>query len=75
MNECVSICINVLSGVCFLFKQCRQARISYTGKLLADIYFQRGDKAPVREQFNFGQFPIMLMVNILFLYLSILVFY
>lgn len=41
--------------------ECRQARISYTGKLLADIYFQRGDKAPVREQFNFGQFPIMLM--------------
>ncbi|KAL6176214.1 hypothetical protein ACLB2K_052849 [Fragaria x ananassa] len=41
--------------------ECRQTRISYTGKLLADIYFQRGDKAPVREQFNFGQFPIMLM--------------
>ncbi|KAJ4715653.1 DNA-directed RNA polymerase subunit beta [Melia azedarach] len=42
--------------------ECRQARISYTGKLMADVEFQYLDAGSpvVRERFNFGQFPIML---------------
>ncbi|KAK2634349.1 hypothetical protein Ddye_029141 [Dipteronia dyeriana] len=42
--------------------ECRQAKISYTGKLMADVEFQYLDaNSPVvRERFNFGQFPIML---------------
>ncbi|XP_076896667.1 DNA-directed RNA polymerase I subunit 2-like, partial [Bidens hawaiensis] len=43
--------------------ECRQAKISYTGKFLVNVCFQYGDgsHAPViREQFNFGQLPIML---------------
>ncbi|XP_047338761.1 DNA-directed RNA polymerase I subunit 2 [Impatiens glandulifera] len=40
--------------------ECRQAKISYTGKFTADIFFQYGDRVPIRENFNFGQFPIML---------------
>ncbi|KAL5564528.1 hypothetical protein UlMin_027692, partial [Ulmus minor] len=39
---------------------CRQARISYTGKFMADVCFQYDDGAVIREKFNFGQFPIML---------------
>lgn len=44
-------------------KQCRQAKLSYTGKFLVDICFQYGDGAVIREKFNFGQFPIMLKVG------------
>ncbi|KAH9669880.1 DNA-directed RNA polymerase I subunit 2 [Citrus sinensis] len=41
---------------------CRQAKISYTGKLMADVEFQYLDAGSpvVRERFNFGQFPVML---------------
>lgn len=47
-------------------KQCRQAKLSYTGKFLVDICFQYGDGAVIREKFNFGQFPIMLKVSFIF---------
>ncbi|EXC31692.1 putative DNA-directed RNA polymerase I subunit RPA2 [Morus notabilis] len=40
--------------------QCRQAKISYTGKFMADGCFQYDNGAVIREKFNFGQFPIML---------------
>ncbi|KAL9459147.1 hypothetical protein AB3S75_002522 [Citrus x aurantiifolia] len=42
--------------------ECRQAKISYTGKLMADVEFQYLDAGSpvVRERFNFGQFPVML---------------
>ncbi|KAA0064805.1 DNA-directed RNA polymerase I subunit 2 [Cucumis melo var. makuwa] len=40
--------------------ECRQAKISYTGKFMADVCFQYDEKAVIREKFNFGQFPIML---------------
>ncbi|KAK4802063.1 hypothetical protein SAY86_000266 [Trapa natans] len=40
--------------------ECRQAKISYSGKFTADICFQY-DKGPViRDKINLGQFPIML---------------
>ncbi|WVZ03207.1 hypothetical protein V8G54_024013 [Vigna mungo] len=45
----------------FLFsEQCRQAKISYTGKLTVDVCFQYNDGPVIRETTNFGQFPIML---------------
>ncbi|KAK9055998.1 hypothetical protein SSX86_027085 [Deinandra increscens subsp. villosa] len=43
--------------------ECRQAKISYTGKFLADVCFKYGDGpsgAVIREKFSFGQLPIML---------------
>ncbi|KAJ7982372.1 DNA-directed RNA polymerase subunit beta [Quillaja saponaria] len=40
--------------------ECRQAKISYTGKFVADVCFQYDDGVIIREKFNFGQFPIML---------------
>ncbi|XP_031127210.1 DNA-directed RNA polymerase I subunit 2 [Ipomoea triloba] len=40
--------------------ECRQAKLSYTGKFMVDICLQYDDGAVVREKFNFGQFPIML---------------
>ncbi|XP_024031416.1 DNA-directed RNA polymerase I subunit 2 [Morus notabilis] len=40
--------------------ECRQAKISYTGKFMADGCFQYDNGAVIREKFNFGQFPIML---------------
>ncbi|KAF3665070.1 putative multiple C2 and transmembrane domain-containing protein 2-like [Capsicum annuum] len=40
--------------------ECRQAKLSYTGKFLVDICFQYDDGAVIREKINFGQFPIML---------------
>lgn len=40
--------------------ECRQAKISYSGKLLADVCFQYGNGVVIREKFNLGQFPIML---------------
>ncbi|KAK7256953.1 hypothetical protein RIF29_30575 [Crotalaria pallida] len=44
----------------FFFQQCRQAKISYTGKFTADICFQYNDGAIIRDNVDFGQFPIML---------------
>ncbi|XP_010520079.1 PREDICTED: DNA-directed RNA polymerase I subunit 2 [Tarenaya hassleriana] len=41
--------------------ECRQAKISYTGTFLADVCFQYNDGVVVRERYDFGQFPIMLM--------------
>lgn len=41
--------------------ECRQARISYTGKLVAELNFQYDEGPPIREKFDLGQFPIMLM--------------
>lgn len=46
--------------------QCRQAKISYTGKFLVDVCFKYGDGpggAVIREKFNFGQLPVMLKVS------------
>lgn len=43
--------------------QCRQAKLSYSGKFFLDICFQYGDGVVIREKFNFGQFPIMLKVS------------
>ncbi|GKV39647.1 hypothetical protein SLEP1_g47390 [Rubroshorea leprosula] len=40
--------------------ECRQAKISYTGTFLMNVFFQWDGGASVREKFNFGQFPIML---------------
>ncbi|KAI4323574.1 hypothetical protein L6164_023169 [Bauhinia variegata] len=40
--------------------ECRQAKISYTGKFTADVCFQYDDGAIIRRKFNLGQFPIML---------------
>ncbi|QCD85657.1 DNA-directed RNA polymerase I subunit RPA2 [Vigna unguiculata] len=40
--------------------ECRQAKISYTGKLTIDVCFQYNDGPVIRETLNFGQFPIML---------------
>ncbi|KAK1420343.1 hypothetical protein QVD17_21860 [Tagetes erecta] len=43
--------------------ECRQAKISYTGKFLVDVCFKYGDSpagAVIREKFSFGQLPIML---------------
>ncbi|KAH9669887.1 DNA-directed RNA polymerase I subunit 2 [Citrus sinensis] len=49
-------------GLSEMFDHCRQAKISYTGKLMADVEFQYLDAGSpvVRERFNFGQFPVML---------------
>lgn len=44
--------------------ECRQAKITYSGKFLADVCFQYGNGAVIREKFNFGQFPIMLKSNL-----------
>ncbi|XP_061348881.1 DNA-directed RNA polymerase I subunit 2 isoform X1 [Gastrolobium bilobum] len=40
--------------------ECRQAKISYAGKFTADVCFQYNSGPIIRENFNFGQFPIML---------------
>ncbi|RDY14792.1 DNA-directed RNA polymerase I subunit 2, partial [Mucuna pruriens] len=39
---------------------CRQAKISYAGKMNIDVCFQYNDGPIIRENLNFGQFPIML---------------
>ncbi|KAL2979478.1 hypothetical protein AAZX31_13G174900 [Glycine max] len=44
----------------FFFEQCRQAKISYSGKITIDVCFQYNDGPIIRENVNFGQFPIML---------------
>ncbi|XP_024007983.1 DNA-directed RNA polymerase I subunit 2 [Eutrema salsugineum] len=42
--------------------ECRQAKISYTGKLMAEVCLQYNDEPPViRDKFDFGELPIMLM--------------
>ncbi|KAH1217440.1 DNA-directed RNA polymerase I subunit 2 [Glycine max] len=41
-------------------KPCRQAKISYSGKITIDVCFQYNDGPIIRENVNFGQFPIML---------------
>ncbi|KAL9307725.1 putative DNA-directed RNA polymerase [Arabidopsis thaliana] len=41
--------------------ECRQAKISYTGTFMADVCFKYNDGVVVRDKFDFGQFPIMLM--------------
>ncbi|KAL0800307.1 hypothetical protein Bca101_055482 [Brassica carinata] len=52
--------------------ECRQAKISYTGAFMADVCFSydnglgvhgAGLGAAVREKFEFGELPIMLMSN------------
>ena len=49
-----------------LFKQCRQAKISYTGKFMAEVCFEYGNKGvAIRDNFNFGQIPIMLKVCVI----------
>ena len=49
-----------------LFKQCRQAKISYTGKFMAKVCFEYGNKGvAIRDNFNFGQIPIMLKVCVI----------
>lgn len=40
--------------------ECRLAKLSYTGTFLMDVCFQWDGGVAVRENFNFGQFPIML---------------
>ncbi|KAI8546005.1 hypothetical protein RHMOL_Rhmol07G0082000 [Rhododendron molle] len=42
--------------------ECRQAKMSYVGNFMTDVCFQYDSNGPIiREKFNFGQFPIMLM--------------
>ncbi|KAG5539242.1 hypothetical protein RHGRI_019713 [Rhododendron griersonianum] len=42
--------------------ECRQAKMSYVGNFMTDVCFQYDGNGPIiRERFNFGQFPIMLM--------------
>ncbi|KAM6561896.1 hypothetical protein CsatB_021894 [Cannabis sativa] len=41
--------------------ECRQAKISYTGKFMAEVCFEYNNKGvAIRDNFNFGQMPIML---------------
>ncbi|KAL3622460.1 DNA-directed RNA polymerase I subunit RPA2 [Castilleja foliolosa] len=40
--------------------ECRQAKLSYSGKFMIDLYFQYGNDIAIRERFCLGQFPIML---------------
>lgn len=55
-----------INGLLLLFKQCRQAKLSYTGKFMAEVCFKYNDSgAVIREKFNFGQLPIMLQVGVL----------
>lgn len=42
-------------------QECRQGRISYSGEFKVEAVFQFNDGAPIRQTFNFGQLPIMLM--------------
>uniref|UniRef100_A0A2P2LTW3 DNA-directed RNA polymerase n=1 Tax=Rhizophora mucronata TaxID=61149 RepID=A0A2P2LTW3_RHIMU len=46
--------------------ECRQAKISYTGRFEADVCFQYNGRQAIRERFNFGQLPIMLKVCVYF---------
>ncbi|KZV18468.1 hypothetical protein F511_18036 [Dorcoceras hygrometricum] len=44
--------------------ECRQAKLTYAGRFMVELYFQYDDGASVREGYNFGQFPIMLKSNL-----------
>ncbi|CAH9058115.1 unnamed protein product [Cuscuta europaea] len=44
--------------------ECRQAKLSYTGKFTVELCLQYDDGAVVREKFNLGHFPIMLKSNL-----------
>ncbi|GAB4832145.1 DNA-directed RNA polymerase I subunit RPA2 [Ancistrocladus abbreviatus] len=44
--------------------ECRQAKISYTGRFMVDVCFQYNDGAVIREKHNFGQLPVMLKSKI-----------
>ncbi|KAK9741909.1 hypothetical protein RND81_03G137100 [Saponaria officinalis] len=44
--------------------ECRQAKITYSGRFMADVCFQYNDGAVIRDSFYFGQFPVMLMSKI-----------
>ncbi|KAK4488645.1 hypothetical protein RD792_004414 [Penstemon davidsonii] len=46
-----------------MLEQCRQAKLSYSGKFWVDINFQYNDGAAVRVKQSFGVFPIMLKAN------------
>lgn len=61
------VCMIGINGLLLLlFKQCRQAKLSYTGKFMAEVCFKYNDSgAVIREKFNFGQLPIMLQVGVL----------
>jgi hypothetical protein len=43
--------------------QFRQAKISYTGSLMAKVYFQLDNGPSIPRNFDFGQFPIMVKVG------------
>lgn len=61
------LCSSLIDVVGFIFlKQCRQAKISYTGRFCAEVCFQYDDGAVLREKFTFGSLPIMLQVGIYF---------
>lgn len=47
--------------------ECRQAKVSYTGKFEADVCFQYDGRPVIREKYNFGQFPIMLKSKLCYL--------
>ena len=49
-------------GSYFFVEQCRQAKISYSTKLKADVCFQYNNGVVIRENYNFGSFPVMLKV-------------
>ena len=54
----------------FVFvRQCRQAKISYSGAFVADVCFQYNDGPVIRERFHLGQFPVMLKVGALLAHL------
>lgn len=42
-------------------QECRQGRISYSGEFKVEAFFQFNDGPPIRQTFNFGHLPIMLM--------------
>ncbi|XP_057520184.1 DNA-directed RNA polymerase I subunit 2 isoform X1 [Amaranthus tricolor] len=44
--------------------ECRQAKISYSTKLKADVCFQYNNGVVIRENYNFGSFPVMLKSKI-----------
>ena len=61
--KCVVFNLLISFFKCIFLKQCRQAKISYSGKFMADVCFQYGDGVVIREKFYLGQFPIMLKVS------------
>ncbi|GFP98191.1 DNA-directed RNA polymerase i subunit rpa2 [Phtheirospermum japonicum] len=43
--------------------ECRQAKLTYSGKFMVDLYLEYGGAVAIREKICLGQFPIMLKVN------------